>query len=94
MQSDFSSNGTNSFATRFVTSPLSLFSNHSLNNSGTLPQASEQLANPSSINNPIRLLNVSVAILIPNPNSALSSNNEFAQAGPCPSLFVVYGVAG
>ena len=31
---------------------------------------------------------------IPNPNSALSSNNELAQAGPCPSLFTVYGVAG
>ena len=31
---------------------------------------------------------------IPRPNSALSSNNELAQAGPHPFSLVVYGVAG
>jgi len=31
---------------------------------------------------------------IPYPNSALSSNKEFAQAGPLPSWFTVYGVVG
>ena len=39
-------------------------------------------------------LNVSTPILIPKPNSALSSNNELAQAGPRPSAFVVYGLDG
>ena len=33
-------------------------------------------------------------VAIPKPNSALSSNREFAHAGPLPSLFTVYGVAG
>ena len=31
---------------------------------------------------------------MPKPNSALSSNKEFAQAGPSPLLFVVYGKDG
>ena len=31
---------------------------------------------------------------MPNPNSALSSSNEFAHAGPRPSLFTQYGVVG
>ena len=34
------------------------------------------------------------AIAIPWPYSALSSNNEFAHAGPLPSAFFVYGVEG
>ena len=36
----------------------------------------------------------SAAKNIPYPNSALSSNNELAQAGPLPSWFLVYGVEG
>ena len=39
-------------------------------------------------------LNVFCPVNIPKPNSALSSNSELAQAGPCPLAFVVYGVAG
>ncbi len=31
---------------------------------------------------------------MPRPNSALSSNSEFDQAGPRPSALVVYGVVG
>ena len=31
---------------------------------------------------------------MPRPYSALSSNREFAHAGPCPCAFVVYGIAG
>ena len=34
------------------------------------------------------------AIRIPNPYSALSSNKEFAHAGPCPSILAVYTEAG
>ena len=34
------------------------------------------------------------AKFIPKPNSALSSNKEFAQDGPRPCLFTVYGVDG
>ena len=37
---------------------------------------------------------VSIATFIPMPNSALSSNSEFAHATPLPSSFVVYGVDG
>ena len=37
---------------------------------------------------------LSNANLIPKPNSALSSNNEFAHTGPQPSLLVVQGVVG
>jgi hypothetical protein len=37
---------------------------------------------------------LSAANLKPRPNSALSSNSEFDQAGPRPSLFLVHGVTG
>src|SRR4029079_7410693 len=37
---------------------------------------------------------LSVASLIPNPNSALSSKSEFDHAGPRPNSFVVHGVVG
>ncbi|MPN39418.1 hypothetical protein SDC9_186946 [bioreactor metagenome] len=37
---------------------------------------------------------VLTAIAIPYPYSALSSNNELAQAGPLPCAFLVYGVDG
>lgn len=35
-----------------------------------------------------------MAQIIPKPNSALSSNNELAQAGPRPYLSVAYGLYG
>ena len=34
------------------------------------------------------------ATRIPRPNSALSSNSEFDQAGPRPSAFLAQGVVG
>ena len=37
---------------------------------------------------------MSVANFIPNPNSALSSNKELAQAGPFPAAFLLQGVVG
>ena len=50
--------------------------------------ASASLASTSSITEFMRLTNVSLTFLlattIPRPNSALSSNSEFAQAGPLP----------
>src|SRR6476620_475039 len=66
--------------------------------SGALMMASTSSSPTSALNwsnNEIadsRLL--SLASFIPNPNSALSSNNELAQAGPTPCLFFVHGVVG
>ena len=37
---------------------------------------------------------MSAATRKPSPNSALSSNSEFDQAGPRPAAFVVQGVVG
>ena len=37
----------------------------------------------------IRSRNLRTPVAIPKPYSALSSNNELAQAGPLPSLFIV-----
>src|SRR6187397_1204335 len=37
---------------------------------------------------------MSVASLIPNPNSALSSNKELAHDGPRPCAFLLHGVVG
>src|SRR5690554_1661807 len=52
----------------------------------------------NSTNSSINISSFSLIFLtataIPYPYSALSSNKEFAQAGPLPSLFTQYGVDG
>ena len=52
------------------------------------------IANKLSIFSAILALICLTAKYIPYPNSALSSNNEFAQAGPLPSWLTVYGDDG
>ena len=50
--------------------------------------------NKSLIFSAILSLTAWAPICIPRPNSALSSNNEFAHAGPWPSAFLVYALDG
>ena len=76
----------------FEASPSSLASNHASNASLAHPHIS--IVNRVCIVSSILFLICLVANIIPNPNSALSSNSEFAQDGPLPSWLVVYGVDG
>ena len=90
--SQFSSAVTKAFALSLVPTLSSLFSNQSFNTA--LVSSAILLSNATFTLSAILSLIALTPKNIPKPYSALSSNNEFAQAGPCPLWLTVYGVAG
>jgi hypothetical protein len=85
-------NSTTALLASTEASPLSLASNQLLNT--VAPSSQQGLAASFCISSTNLALICSTAKYCPNPNSALSSNNEFAQDGPLPSWLTVYGVDG
>ena len=79
-------------ALSLVPSPSSTFSTQALRASLASPSSNETIASLAKSTN-LSLIAFAPKN-IPNPNSALSSNNELAQAGPNPLWLVVYGVEG
>src|SRR3712207_5093904 len=89
--SNLSTKLVNTSLVAIVVSPLNIFSMYVSTTFLSSPDtnADNSLASPSTL-----LLSCVTARYIPYPYSALSSNSEFAQDGPLPSWFTVYGVDG